>query len=1170
MFSVSSKLGGSNAETLLSHSQQLRAEFTFLLRTLDQCGEGPPQHSKQGGAVIFSYALEVALTLVRFDVLLSLEERKLLVHAFDQLLHGELRSLHLVEKRIKYCADFADSLRSLKQRCLVLDCVDWFHVIANNLCQRDEGALSGGGVGVGGAGVEVTTTPIGVDVPQLATMSTHTADSACCVGEALSTNAARIYSSILTAGVYPPGLLPRKDLDQTVRSSSDCRRGGDEADPVETPKTTVLVSNDDFTVAAEQRVLSTAQGATPFSPQQGASSPRVLVVPSVRYAAALGLPPATAQWATETFTSEQCRYQNDDNHVLTLLVPVVYGCGLSAGCRPPEDVSFSSSAQLDASATGSAFVQLPCATLMPQSGPFSPAPVRCTRESSRDEEEACYSLASTVNDVTPTQLAHELEHPEIARRNISSTIKSAGLSRVGSQHSVDTTAAVVAAASSAAIPAARNHNNTVSGLLRTAPTQGTTPSRQELGAGSPASLEGTNNAGTARGAARARGARVKEVLTPQEELVYRVVQSALLRFDERWSHLRGKSSGNPPACNNTSLAVGGRFPSMSILSPDDIQRQKLISGPICQEIDALLESIEVSISTLQSIKKQIRSEITLLCFRVVSSVVDLLLPAAECRGKAMTMFYRKWLCDVYRVLSQEHLLRGFSSLVHRAKHVTERESAHTSNSNNAAAVWGRVSPNGASSSSMRASSRMSSGANGGGVMPQVLRRTLSPTLVPIDLGSSRREASRSDEERPPSSFDALDESTTSCPVDSINPSILPLVQPCAADGVPRRDEEALDEAAAVGSLFRTFRRHNSVSDNAPALSPNSVASGAGVSNAGSVSSGDCAGGVMHAPVAVAVTLFRSLHGDHCVPPVGCLGTRLMFTLLNGTDVTAFDFKDTDFGNTRGSSSALSSPEHRPTAHLPISPFHQRTTSQEVTRSRANSAAPTISPQLAHQSSPAMTVGTPRGGALDPQPVNVSSTTSIVAMPHHHTFRYPAVRSIDDVRALYASLFADAQVILSPHDPLRAAITLNYAEFVALGIGQRAFAAEMITDYLDEIEMEPIQPYISRLVDLSGGITTPGPAVAPQQVGTTSAFSVTNVRRGGPSSTPMMPPAMPAGAVGVATTPPKPVSTNAAQLTPITDFLPSWQNKDERIQFTELVGLLKAALATLTAAVANPK
>ncbi|CUG82354.1 Hypothetical protein, putative [Bodo saltans] len=1320
----SSKVGGLSAgDTLLSHSQQLRAEFTFLLRALDQCGEATSNSSsssrgddgadqqrrsspQSGSIVLFSYALEVALTLVRFDVLLNQEERKLLVHAFDRLLQAELSSLHRVEQRLHYCAETAASLRLLKQRSLVLDSIDWFHVIAkccgSSSAVPQSSSIDSPGASAPAVGPEdtsATTTPLCAPAP--------------IVGEPLSANAARIYSNILVNGVIPPSALPLSSpppsKQGTVVIETPLALELSDAPPTAASENVVVVTTDDFIVlagSANSTVVVPPFATTPNSPSVLAThvvAPQSL--PNVRFSSTpvFQLTPAVTKWAIDAFTQEQCRGSNIENYTLTQMVPVTFPT------HRQHDVSFSSTSYLDSVG----IVRQLRATLVPTSGPFAlhhshnatsgaaanAATAGADRRTSIRDDDECFSLASTVNDVLPANVSQtppaqpstttvEAEHLEIVRRNVSSTVtnKSLGLSRVSSQHSVDTIGFAAAARSGSS-----NGLSTASGARQSAagPPMATTAvpkptqaaSRIDVTSCSPVSAEGPG--------ARQRvgnAAPKKEVLTLQEEFVYRIVQAALLQHDNRWSHLRNTTSGScsvedgggpdvrggsdvfvaPTLRPSTSLAnysfSSGRVTQpLWMLASDEVVAQKTVSTPICQEIDNILESIEASVHTLLSMKRQLRSEITLLCFRVVSTVVDLLLPAAECRGKSLTMFYRKWVCDVYRVLCQEHLLKGFMSLVHRAKvggssgAAAATTSVPSSSDNkpemksfgSSSNMAGRTSPpqtNSPQLSRMRNSNSataMISAALGGSlnaslsVAAGLFRRssaTPAPTptmpattsefgvqLTSATLRTSNRSFLRDEVDRggtiPNSSFDALDDSTSVFPPNvSIGgesagngiPSLLPLTDIDAhGNGRGPLGEEALDDATAVGSLFRTFRRHNTATNGEVGVkSPMSTttaggnssdlnyttSSGAAGGNAQQQGSGSdsSSSAAAHQPSAVAVTLFRSLHGDLCVPPTGCLGTRLMFTLLNGTDVTSFDFKDTDLGNTQ-SGAASASPQHR---HAPLSPqLHQRSNSScgidvlMMPRSRTNSAAPTVSPPITNLNASNNSL-TPR--ALFPNSATdaaisgaVSSTTSIIAMPHHHTFRYPSVRSVDDVRALYAALFQDAEVVLSPHDPLRAAITLNYAEFLALVAGKRGDAADTIAGYLDEVDAEPIQPFATRQVDLIGSPALPSSVASTALhplTPTPSAFSVTNVRRttagtnhglgataaaaGVPSTITSMPPQS-----STATIMGKPTSAVAAMnnntpMTPICDLIPSWQNKEERTQFVELVGLLKSALATL--------
>ncbi|CCW69153.1 unnamed protein product [Phytomonas sp. Hart1] len=79
----------------------------------------------------------------------------------------------------------------------------------------------------------------------------------------------------------------------------------------------------------------------------------------------------------------------------------------------------------------------------------------------------------------------------------------------------------------------------------------------------------------------------------------------------------------------------------------------------------LLSDINSTILTAKSMENQLEGEITLLTFRIVSTIVDWLIPAVYLVDMRIWLFYRKWLCDLYQLLQLEGLLERFSTILNR-------------------------------------------------------------------------------------------------------------------------------------------------------------------------------------------------------------------------------------------------------------------------------------------------------------------------------------------------------------------------------------------------------------------------------------------------------------------------------------------------------------------------
>ncbi|CCW61258.1 unnamed protein product [Phytomonas sp. EM1] len=124
---------------------------------------------------------------------------------------------------------------------------------------------------------------------------------------------------------------------------------------------------------------------------------------------------------------------------------------------------------------------------------------------------------------------------------------------------------------------------------------------------------------------------------------------------------RGCSASTGP----TVCGLGCGLPSLH-----GAQRERTRSGislvsSMSGVLVKLLDDINASITTTRSMEDQLEGEVTLLTFRVVSTIVDWLIPAVYLVDMRIWLFYRKWLCGLYRFLQQEGLLERFSSMLNR-------------------------------------------------------------------------------------------------------------------------------------------------------------------------------------------------------------------------------------------------------------------------------------------------------------------------------------------------------------------------------------------------------------------------------------------------------------------------------------------------------------------------
>ncbi|KAG5481693.1 hypothetical protein CUR178_07046 [Leishmania enriettii] len=209
--------------------------------------------------------------------------------------------------------------------------------------------------------------------------------------------------------------------------------------------------------------------------------------------------------------------------------------------------------------------------------------------------------------------------------------------------------------------------------------------------------------------------------------------------------------------------------------------------------------------------------------------------------------------------------------------------------------------------------------------------------------------------------------------------------------------------------------------------------------------------------------------------------------------------------------------------------------------------------------------------------------------HHHRFRYPSVHGYADVAKLYLSTLDDAELFLSPHDPVYASLVLSAADLHLHNLCDTATAASLVNAYLVDVGEEYIQgPVWGELPavligDEGSGSITSSLAVAGDSAGTPASarptpggrgFSVTRARQGntqGPTSTATAS----SNAAGVAAGPAAAPSSQAAapplrQQPYVPMVIPSWTNEHEKEEFLATLGLLRQMQAFLAAAQTKPK
>ncbi|CAG9572469.1 conserved hypothetical protein [Leishmania major strain Friedlin] len=85
------------------------------------------------------------------------------------------------------------------------------------------------------------------------------------------------------------------------------------------------------------------------------------------------------------------------------------------------------------------------------------------------------------------------------------------------------------------------------------------------------------------------------------------------------------------------------------------------------ELQHLQEQLRGTSCAAQRMEGQVRGELALLIFRLLSIVLDWLMPAVYVADPRVWLFYRKWCCDLYRVLCTDAaLLEEFHSLLNQS------------------------------------------------------------------------------------------------------------------------------------------------------------------------------------------------------------------------------------------------------------------------------------------------------------------------------------------------------------------------------------------------------------------------------------------------------------------------------------------------------------------------
>ncbi|KAH9589026.1 hypothetical protein LSM04_000606 [Trypanosoma melophagium] len=584
------------------------------------------------------------------------------------------------------------------------------------------------------------------------------------------------------------------------------------------------------------------------------------------------------------------------------------------------------------------------------------------------------------------------------------------------------------------------------------------------------------------------------------------------------------------------------------ISSEESPSPRTISIPrrMVMQLELMIKQVQESISNTQALQEQIREEVTLLVFRVITTIMDFLIPAVYFVDRRVVIFYRKWICDMYRLLWEEDLLERFSGLVLNSIPEVPHDSSTAAMSSppnfSVPITQTRIS---GSISSIGGGGGSSSSSNGG------KKRSV------VKGGSTATVTKRTD----------------TPVVEKENPKV-------DVEDTTKEKENDMEVYISPGNAYSCAVRNHGNESQAFLKTPSTLSPSFFFSSQTSMTGVDPHNfGFFDDP---AVLLAESLLEDTSTetpPPRGVLITRLIAGLLRGTGTDKLR-RIASMQERRGGRSRQTkerSPDTPPTAL-------RKTGSALRGRKQPLRKKNTPSPIKVIPSTPL-----PPLPPL-PLPPSIQPLVGMESKPEaaqQRRFRYPLVTNVDEVKALYTSALFEAEILLSPLDPIRAALVQNTVDFLVSGLHNVTEAYEILDNYLDDVGSEPIQPLVTgraaldSAADLSrGGVdgsnssNNPHSACNPLNP-SDSGFSVTSVRRAKAMPTDSIPISAITGVRGhtshgthmtlskrgVAVE--KENNSASAMVLPlIPKVIPSWNSVEESEQFLLILSLLRREFITL--------
>nr|CCC94356.1 conserved hypothetical protein [Trypanosoma congolense IL3000] len=544
---------------------------------------------------------------------------------------------------------------------------------------------------------------------------------------------------------------------------------------------------------------------------------------------------------------------------------------------------------------------------------------------------------------------------------------------------------------------------------------------------------------------------------------------------------------------------------------------------IWAELRGMANDVQSGIYAARAIQEQIQEEISFLCFRVITTVLELIVPAASSVDQRRVLFYRKWVCDLYRLLLEEGLLARFSVLTTTLTPLQGNEGGALD---------------------------ISSAPTVSVVTPQNRKKRTSAKALP---GNATRLGSTS-----PGLADDVTNSTHPEgghhePKGEFNTFLTPGRVYSQPTFLLDKNSVRFAVGLPLGVLFSDGRP-------TPLQTPTVM----------STPTADASQRSYGARSTPAVLMAESLLVDVPVgaPPQSVVVvTPLVATLLRGVDSAntraSVSNPERGCGVSNASFSGVSQAEPQlgtPSRITPSSRLRRQTPRRKgALPAQASGSAPKKA-QLASGS---------------------GNNKAVQCQRTHHRLSYPVVTCAEDVKALYFSVLSETELTLSPLDPIRAATVQNAADFLLSVMQSPMEAFELLDLYLDDVGTEKIQmPLVKKVaINCSSELVATGhgnPAYAADSVSVSNPARRHRTQLWEPAAAGSRTSGSLRSSSGHRKRPGRgfekdnPVVAGRFPAVPV--VIPSWYSSEESAQFLTIIALLRReydALKTTCAVESSP-